>query len=332
MNETRRFSTDAVLVMLLVAAAAGAQGPRIKLAAEAWDFGVVRQGETRTHRIEITNEGTGTLRLIRAHTDCGCLKPNLGDLSVNPGETSELELVLKADRIYGKLRYVVRIRSNDALHRTATVTVSGEVTAPWWPSTRSLDLGAVPAGTAAEAGLAVHVRAGEKTKILGVRSSVPWVAVEHVPFGAPDAEHGWKVKLKVAPDAPVGAIEASLVVETDDDHAPAYEIVLTGEIVGPLTLSTTNLRFGTVPKGGSRRLEVAVSSSAGPFRVVSATCDDRRAATEVRQKPDSTDALIVVTLSNDGGRPGRFLTMLQIETDVSVQPHFKVRCVAKLDG
>lgn len=320
----------AALVLLIVAGDLRAQEPAVSLAAESWDFGALEQGHTARTKIRIDNPGTSTLRLKRAKTNCGCLKARLSAEAVEPGKSAELILELATDRLFGKLRYIVFLDTNVAESARLIVNVEGEVRAPWWLSTRNLQFGAIAAGTGAEAQLRISVRAGEKTTLKRVIASAPYLEVDRKPFGEADEEHGWDVVVRLKKNAPVGPLEAALVVETDDPRSPVYEVTMAGEVVGPLTLSTPMLRFGKVPRGKKRTLTLTLVSSADPFTVKSVTCADERVSIAVVSKENERAAILEVTI-NGKGKSRRVTAMIRIDTDVPVQPRVDVRCIATIE-
>jgi hypothetical protein len=54
--------------------------------------GVVRSGPPLVHRFEFSNTGPETVAIAEARASCGCLKPQLSQLSLQPGEKGHLVL------------------------------------------------------------------------------------------------------------------------------------------------------------------------------------------------------------------------------------------------
>jgi hypothetical protein len=115
------------LPVLLLAGVASAQS--IKLDPTAIDLGTMKQMDTRTVKVKVTNMGAGLLVIEDVHADCGCTVPELKVKSLKAGESTDLVVNFDSKQFNGQVHKTVKITSNDPDRRTVDLPLTANVKA-----------------------------------------------------------------------------------------------------------------------------------------------------------------------------------------------------------
>ncbi len=116
-----------ILTTLLVAPALAQV---IKVTPMSHDFGDMKQQQTETTRVTVTNEGAGLLQIQNVDADCGCTIPTLNKYSLAPGESTDIIIEFSSKKFSGKVHKVIHIETNDPLNPTVDVMVTATVHTP----------------------------------------------------------------------------------------------------------------------------------------------------------------------------------------------------------
>lgn len=131
----RRITQSAVLVAalagllaaLLPAGAASAQS--LKLEPSSIDLGTMKQMDTRTVKVKVSNVGAGLLVIEDVRADCGCTVPELKVKSLKAGESTDLVVNFDSKQFNGQVHKLVKITSNDPDRRVVDLPLTANVKA-----------------------------------------------------------------------------------------------------------------------------------------------------------------------------------------------------------
>jgi hypothetical protein len=88
------------------------QPAQIEFDAEMHDFGRIKSGEILTFSFVFSNNGESELIINKAEADCGCLKINIPEETVKPGEKGLIEIEFNSAGMIGRQLKTVEIQSN----------------------------------------------------------------------------------------------------------------------------------------------------------------------------------------------------------------------------
>ncbi len=86
----------------------------------------LKEGEEEQYTIQLTNDGTAPLIIDEVTSDCACITANWPQKAIEPTETVDIELTLRAAKPLGRQSHKVFFRTNatdDAAHHTVQVMV-----------------------------------------------------------------------------------------------------------------------------------------------------------------------------------------------------------------
>ncbi len=101
--------------------------PQLKLSQTTWDFGTLWYGDPCETNLEISNAGTGTLKLLKVDSTCGCTVPQPEKRELGPGEKTRLRIRYNTKKNQVNVSQSVTIETNDPAHQTVRILVKGRV-------------------------------------------------------------------------------------------------------------------------------------------------------------------------------------------------------------
>jgi len=111
-------------------AQSGKATPHIALDSDRFDFGTVDEGVDLKHTFQVSNAGTGLLRLFSAYSSCGCTIAKIEKKQLDPGESTNITISVDTAMKQNKVTKTVSVCSNDAKTPVVTIFLSMNVKDP----------------------------------------------------------------------------------------------------------------------------------------------------------------------------------------------------------
>lgn len=115
------------LLTALILAAAPATAQVISVNPTSFDFGDMKQQQTKSGIVTVTNEGAAELRIQDVKADCGCTVPTLTNNVLAPGESTEIEIQFNSKKFNGTVIKAVNITSNDPVNTVVDIIIKANV-------------------------------------------------------------------------------------------------------------------------------------------------------------------------------------------------------------
>jgi len=98
----------------------------LEVSEDAYDFGVVKEGEKVEHEFTFTNTGSSPLIISNVQASCGCTTPEYSKNPIAPGDQGLVKVVFNSAGQLGKQHKVITVTSN-AASRNTLLHLRGEV-------------------------------------------------------------------------------------------------------------------------------------------------------------------------------------------------------------
>ncbi len=103
--------------------------PKIEVAGDRdFDLGTVFQGDQMTRNLDITNAGSGLLRIEQVAPSCGCTAVSISKNTLDRYDTAHLSITFNSGHYSGRVRKTITIVSNDPGRRNLVVSFTANVT------------------------------------------------------------------------------------------------------------------------------------------------------------------------------------------------------------
>ena len=197
------------------------RGPVIVIERQVVDIGLVHQGNEITTVFNLKNNGAQDLLISELQPSCGCTVLSFERI-LKPGETGSIKISLDRRGLSGVFDKEIGFISNDPLHPRLKLTIRGKFEPS--VSVKPDDF--------------VHIDVlfrGETVKrTLILVSADPNFAPELEPTTESfvhaslfSSASGHTLSIEIAPDAPLGVINTSVIVRTGLEREPELEIPIT---------------------------------------------------------------------------------------------------------
>jgi hypothetical protein len=320
--------------MIVLTVATAQAGPIARVEPNHLDFGVMKQNETRSAEVVISNDGDAVLEIREINAACGCTTTALAKRVLEPGESVPLTIDFASKSFVGKQLKTVEIITNDPSNGLLDVLVQADVTVPLLiePTRKRLVFARSRQGevhtkqvtfTATEQPrLEVELKRHDAQlfdlKVFNEYEGNPQVAV---------------LEVTVGPDMPTGKQRDIVQLNTNIPDMPKVDIELACQVVHDLVLNKDEVKFRYVKAGQSlsTSLRVVPFERGTQFKVTGAEIDVPGLEVAIEERTPNRETLVRLSgqaIASDDERAvatkGRIKGTLIIYTDLASQPVIEV--------
>ncbi len=295
------------------------------------DFGDMKQQETKTTKVTVTNEGAGLLQIQNVDADCGCTIPTLSKYSLAPGESTDIVIEFNSKKFNGNVVKVIHIETNDPLNPTVDVMVTATVHTPLIiaPATQRLGFSQSLQGetmtqraTLTATGDGALVVTAEKT-----RKDLFDIKVINNLDGNPKMA---AVDVTVPATMDPGRHRDNVRIATNIAEFPTFDLEMQAWVVQEITASPARLTY-RFKKSFQQSVRVAPFRKGLEFKVLSAECDLPEFKIEVIETIANEETKIMIKgqpLSKTDERAikanGRMAGTIRVHTDLEHTPVLEI--------
>jgi len=314
-----------------------AAAPRISFPLKEIDFGKAVQGEAIVRAFKFRNSGTSPLEVRRVKPSCGCTAALASKQVVAPGEEGAIEVRFETVDRAGFQNVDVHVFHNDAQEQdlgpesgghVSVLRLRGEVTQLVSAMPMSLYFETFQRGKEVEKRVNVLPTDRSEIRALGVTSPHPWLRARVEPWTR-GGRTGFEVIATVAADAPIGKIDAPILVATDHPRQPTVRIPAYGGIHGAVVSFPERLEL--FPDGGDGKPPTIflMRAAEGTGLSIVAVEAPPEVKAEVLEVIPGRRAEVTVTL-REGARPGLFAGVVRVFLRDAEQPVFEIPVVGRV--
>lgn len=312
----------ALLITAGVAAAQNEGSPALVVPAKILDAGTVSQGVVVDAVFDLVNEGDGALSIKAVRPTCGCTVADF-DKQIAAGTTGHVSAKLDTKDFSGPISKSILVMSDDPQSPTVTLVIKADVRPYVEILPRPLvRFNAVMHEPLNQTFIVAGADPNEKFEIDGVTSSVPFIATSvrkltDQELVAGKSKTQYEVTLSLTDAAPVGPINAVLMVNTDVKEAPRVPVKVYGVVRALIHVTPTQVQFGSVQASSrpGRNLIVVNNRTDGTkVQVTGAMVDDAAFDTRVTTIEDGRRYQVTVVVKS-GADPGSRDATLILSTD-----------------
>jgi hypothetical protein len=320
------------LVALFVVAVAGpssqAQSPWAeKMFKEGLnhDFGSVPRGAQLSHRFVITNIYAVPMVITEVKSGCGCVTATPAKRVVEPRESTTIDVNMDARRFTGLKTVGITVTVGPDYISTAQLRVSANSRADIVFNPGQVSFGTVTRGQAASQVIDVEYAGVLDWQVTEASAKDLPVEVALGELYRRPGQVGYRVRVTLKADAPVGTLKGDLFLKTNDPASPLLPVLVEGVVQSNITVAPAALSLGTVKIGETLTRRVVVRGNK-PFRVLGV--EGLGDGMQLDPKPSDAPAPVqVVSFKCVFTKPGEFKHEVKIKTDLQDTP-----VVVTIDG
>lgn len=321
-----------IFVALLAAAwgvsAASAQSPwaeKMFKGGRTHDFGSVPRGAQLSHRFVLTNIYAVRMEITSVKSGCGCVSATAAKRVLKPRESTTIDVTMDARRFTGAKTVGITITVGPDYISSAQLRVSATSRADIVFNPGQVSFGTVTRGQRASQAIDVEYAGVLDWQVIEASAKDLPVEAKVSELYRRPGQIGYRVRVTLKPDAPVGTLKGDLFLKTNDPASPLLPVLVEGVVQANLTVAPASLSLGTVKIGETLRRRVVVRGTK-PFRVLKV--EGLGADMQVDPPPSATPAPVqVVSFKCVFRKPGEFKHEVKIKTDLQEAP-----VVVTIDG
>jgi hypothetical protein len=320
-----------VALVLVTCAALPVSAQVIKVSPMSHDFGDMKQQETRTTTVTVTNEGAGLLKIEEVKADCGCTVPTLDNDSLAPGESTEIVIEFSSKKFNGPVRKGVRIHTNDPLNPTVDVMIAANVHTALLidPVSQRLGMSQHLQGEAVSKRAIFTATGDGPLEIAADKSRKGLFDIKVINNLDGDPKQA-ALEVTAPKTMKAGEHRDNVRVTTNLPDFPTVDFEMKTTVVQELVLSPNRLTF-RFKKEFSQSVRVGAFKKGTPFKVTRVECDLPELRVEAIETIPNVETLVQVK-----GQPiaktdpraiaakGRISGTIKIHTDVDSTPVLEV--------
>lgn len=316
------------LFLLMVPALSWAQAPVIHVDQTHFDFGRI-DGDTKvTHRFRVTNRGNAFLNITRLNPTCGCTSTVIGQWSLKPGESTDIEAAFNPAGFRGVVRKSIQVISDDPKNPAVNLTFEAEIVREITPSQEAVFFPVVRRTGTQKQSVKLISGTTRPVKVTGVEAP----GARHLSFATrAEGKNAWVDITVDGSKLPVHQAVGtdSLAIRTDNPKAPLFNLTVQWEAYQALTATPSRVVFAEAPGRDLRQTIVITHGEHKPFRILSAKATSSLIRVEGLGRPASDRQEITVVLSG-GAKAGLYNERLTLTTDSPDQGEIELRVAASL--
>lgn len=307
--------------------------PTLTVAEQRHDFGRLLDTEEGKYTFKFTNTGTGVLTITNVKPSCGCTAATPDKKDYQPGESGEIDVKYNPHGKEGKQSLSVAVSSNDPDKPTLQLQIAADV-----EPTVKVDPKVVTflkLGKQEQKSLDVMVTG--RTSDFAVTFATSSDPNIDVTIGEPQAveANGQKLrqvplKVTVRPGMPVGRVNSTIAIRTNDKRVEMVNVTAVVEILGDVEVSPNPATLGAV-KGGqpfSGEVRVATRAKSG-FKILGVKQREpftTKVDVEVRPAEVGREDAYVMTIKGvaPNVKSGPLQGELVVQTDIKGEEEVKV--------
>ncbi len=240
-----------------------------------FDFGPVAQHSDCQSYLEFTNVFEPDMEVVSVTTSCKCISASTETKVLKANQKGKIKLVLDTSRFQGQrhVTLTVQFKYSGTNYVTASIPCAAFIRTDVWMQPSFANLGSLTVGTGGEQTVKVSRTGNDQWQIRQVRSRNPGLTAELKEVSRGNGRVEYEIQVKVSPEAPIGNIQESLVLVTNDNSNANVALRVEGRVEADIQVTPEVLPLGRMQPGQEVRFPVVVRSKK-PVRIERIECAD----------------------------------------------------------
>ncbi len=292
------------------------------------DFGTVARAAKVEFDFVCENiyEEPAHIREIRS--TCGCTTTKISQRSLKTWEKAVITATVDTLAYFGQKESTLTVVFDEPFPAEVRLNIHCYIRSDVVVHPGVVEFGTVTQGAKVQRKLKVNYAGRSDWRIRRIENSNPYLDASVTETGRANGQVEYDLLVGLKEDAPVGYIRDHIMLVTNDSNPRALRVpvLVEGIVASPFTVRPSPLLMGVVPAGKPVPPRKLVVQGQKPFRIVSATSDDKRFKCSYSGESKAVQ-LLFVTFTPDA-TSGKVSSVIHIKTDqagtIDVAVHIQV--------
>ncbi|MDB4794295.1 DUF1573 domain-containing protein [Pirellulaceae bacterium] len=263
------------------------------IANRSHDFGTVARGAKVVHFFELKNPTDRPIHIASVRSSCGCTFASIVDPVIPVGGTGKIAAELKTRSFLGKKEATITVSLDQPQFAEIQLRVSAYIRRDIVFSPGELRFANVPAGKTQSITTLIHYAGSPNWKIVDVCSFSKFLTADLIEIERTGSSVKYQLTTTLKETAPPGVSQGQVIIKTNDLKASSIPLSFFTEVVSPIRVSPTIVRFQAENKSEEVQKKRIFFSAKNDFRIVGAVCSDTRVNVEISPKSKKNHRVLV---------------------------------------
>jgi len=298
------------------------------------NWGPVARGATVRYPFYMTNTLNEPINIVSLRPSCGCTSGASDKTLVQPGERATIEARMDTTNFVGHKATILFVTLMTTSGRQAEVrlAVSSDIQSDIVLNPGTVDFGYTVTGQEVVRSIQIDRVGSPLWRATKLASNVKGIDAKLVELARTTTGVSYELQVTLRKDAPEGVIRNDLFVHTNDPNNPAIPVLMTGQVMGALTVTPKSVSLGNLEAKSDKPSQGRfVLKGSQPFAVTGVEGADEAVElviADTQAKP--LHVLTVNVLPSKLKEKGEITRTLKVHTNLPGQPPVEITIQGKL--
>lgn len=299
----------------------------------AHDFGPVPRGATVRHPFFLTNRLSEPVSIINLRASCGCTSGRANLSTVPPGGQAVIEAAMDTTSFVGRkaTTLFVMVVTPSGKQEEVGLGVTSTILSDVVLNPGTIDFGNVAKGQEVTKTLTID-RVGAPTWRVEKMVSASKVIDAWLDETSRDSRNvRYRLTVKLKPSTSAGLVRDEVRVLTNDREAPLVPILVTGQVLGELTVAPALLPLGRIANNGQTHGKYLIKGTR-PFQILALEGQGNGFTLDEFEPGPKTVHLVNVSYRTGPNTTlGDVRQVFRVVTDLTGEPPLEVAATVRVD-
>lgn len=282
--------------------------------ARSHDFGTIARAAKAEFAFEVKNLYLKDVHIASVRSSCGCTTPRIEKDTLKTYEKGAIIAHINSESFLGHQGATITVTIDKPFYATVQLSVKVYVYSDVLLEPASVAMGSIARGTSAERTIRVRYTGRADWRIVEVKSNNPHLTGTVTEATRQGGRVAYDLKVVLDKDAPVGYVNESLWLLTNDPQRKQIPVPVEGQVQADISVSPTSLFLGVLQPGQSVTKQIVVRGHK-PFRIASIKGDCKCLQATAPKGEEAKSLYLVPVKFTAGEKAGRIEQSIHIETD-----------------
>lgn len=269
------------------------------------DFGVIATGSEAKKYVEVKNIYDRAIHISDVRTTCGCSAAAVGKKTLEPGETSSVEVKMNTSKFRQRKDSNLIISFDRPRFAEVRVPITAYIRTDVVFTPGSIKFGNVDLGEEGKASVDIAYAGRSDWDIVNIKITNQNLKATLTPKARGNGRVDYRLDMILAPSTKAGRIRDLVQIVTNDTTNPFVPLMVEGTIVPDITITPAKVAVRPVSAGQSTRVQIVVKGKK-PFKIDEIDCEGMEDCFHASIKDTASSIHIVPIEFNAPNRPGKF--------------------------
>jgi hypothetical protein len=238
------------------------------------DFGTVAVAAKTEFDFPIVNNTGRDIHISNVRASCGCTTPIVEEQWIKAGAQGKVTARFNTGSFRGKKGATLTVVFDRPSYAEVQLRVDGYIRQDMVLHPGSVDFGKVKPieSESQERRISIAYAGRSDWRITGVETPVPYLNAEVVEKTRNGQRVDYELIVRLAADAPQGALRNELIITTNDRSMPRVPVSIDGEVQAAFTIAPQVVDVGSLKPGEDYSQRLVIRSSTA-FKVTKIECE-----------------------------------------------------------